>query len=39
MSKVPMPSMPIVPSNVIADIAAAPYPTACWLKSLAAAAQ
>ena len=28
MSTVPMPSMPIVPSSVIADTAAEPYPTA-----------
>ncbi len=31
--------MPIVPSSVMADTAAEPYPTACWLNSRAAKIQ
>ena len=39
MSRVPRPNMPIVPSTVIADTAAEPYPTASWLNMRAATAQ
>jgi len=39
MSTVPRPSMPIVPSRVMAEIPADPYPTARWENRRAARAQ
>jgi hypothetical protein len=39
MSKVPRPNMPTVPSSVMADTAADPYPIAAWLNVRAAIVQ